>query len=103
MDDTAQRITNAPPRYGGILDGRNEQRMSNTWPKPIETPDQNKITLLRNALARVEAGEQFTGMAVIMADSKGLETPYDGKLFEILTGAVRLAHRMNALMDQDTD
>lgn len=66
----------------------------------VTTRDETKIQIVRGILERLEAGEQFTGMAVVIADSKGFETPFDGKLFEILTGAVRLAHRMNRLMDE---
>ena len=65
--------------------------------------DEAKLALVRSVLDRLEAGEQFTGLAILLADNQQYEAPYDGKFFELLTAAVRFQHRMNMKMDEGLD
>jgi hypothetical protein len=66
----------------------------------IAPPDAAKIEIVRGVLARLEAGEQFTGLAILLADNHQYEAPYDGMMFELLTAAVRFQHRINLAMDR---
>jgi len=67
--------------------------------RAVHAPDEKKIALVREVLARLEAGEQFTGLAILLADGRQFEAPYDGYHFELLTAATRLIHRLNLAMD----
>jgi hypothetical protein len=66
---------------------------------PVVTVDQAKIDLVRELLARLENGEQFAAMAILVADGHGYESFFDGAPYEIIVAATRLIHRMNRNMD----
>jgi len=65
--------------------------------------DEPKLKIVREVLARLEAGEQFQGLAILLADNHQYEAPFDGKYFELLTAGVRFVHRMNKRMDGEVD
>jgi len=68
--------------------------------RAVVARDEKKIAIVRDVLNRLEAGEQFQGLAVLLADNKKYEAPYDGQLFELLTAGTRFIHRVNLVMDE---
>lgn len=77
------------------------------FPAPIPPPapvrDEAKIDIVRGVLERLESGEQFTALAILLADGKRFEGPYDGWHFELLTAAARFMHRINLKMDETVE
>lgn len=69
--------------------------------REVVEPDREKIELVRSVLTRLEAGEQFSSLAILLSDTKGFEMPFNGKYWELLTAALRLIHKLNQQMDGD--
>jgi hypothetical protein len=68
---------------------------------PSTGPDQHKIDMVKEVLARLEAGEQCSALTIILVDVDKFEIRYDGAAFELLAASSRLMHAIHTKMDTE--
>lgn len=73
--------------------------------RPLEAVvDETKAAMLRDMLARVESGEQFTVMAILATDGYSIQIKDDGSdLSQLLLAASRMVYLINKRMDENNE
>lgn len=62
--------------------------------------DPTAIDILQAAIDRIESGEYFTAVAVLLVTPGAVEYPSVGTRIGLLAAAHRLTHRIDILMDE---